>query len=120
MKYLLMIHVNPAAMDALSEVERRAIWDAHDEFAALLKESGELVAYAALADPINSQTVRVRDGVPAVTDGPYVEAKEFLGGYTLVDCESPERAAELAAMIPDARYTAVEVRPVMDYGGPEI
>ncbi len=120
MKYLLMIHVNPDALNALSEEERKAIFAAHDAFAELTKASGELVGFAALADPSQSQTVRVRGGVPAVTDGPYLEAKEFLAGYTVVDCETPERATELAAMIPDAKYTAVEVRPVMDSGGSEM
>jgi hypothetical protein len=120
MKYLLMIHVNPDALSALSEEERRAIFAAHDAFAELTKESGELVGFAALADPSQSKTVRVRDGVPAVTDGPYLEAKEFLAGYTVIDCETPQRAAELAALIPDAKYTAVEVRPVMDSGGSEM
>jgi hypothetical protein len=120
MKYLLMIHVNPAAMEALTEEERTAIFAAHDEFAALTRASGELVGYAALADPSNSLTVRVRDGVPAVSDGPYVESKEFLAGYTIVDCETVERAAELAAMIPDAKFTAVEVRPVMESSGIEM
>jgi hypothetical protein len=119
-KYLLMIHANPAAMASLSEQERRAIFAAHDAFVTHAKESGEFVGFAALADPANSQTVRVRDGVPAVTDGPYVEAKEFLAGYTVIDCETPQRAAELAAMIPDARYTAVEVRPVMRSSGIEM
>lgn len=120
MKYLLMIHVNPDAMGALTEEERNEIFAAHDHFASLTRESGELVGFAALADPSNTRTVRVRGGLPAVTDGPYVEAKEFLAGYAIVDCETPERAAELAAMIPDAQYTAVEVRPVMDSGGSEM
>lgn len=117
MKYLLMIHVNPTLMESLSEEERNAIFGAHDEFQALTGESGELVGFAALADPSNTKTVRVRDGVPAVTDGPYVEAKEFLAGYYVVDCETVERANELAGLIPDARYTAIEVRPVMNVGG---
>ncbi|HEX4705275.1 MAG TPA: YciI family protein [Pseudonocardiaceae bacterium] len=120
MKYLLMIHVNPAAFEALSEQERTAIFAAHDEFTALTRASGELVGYAALADPSNSRTVRVRDGVPAVSDGPYAEAKEFLAGFTIVDCETATRAAELAAMIPDAQFTAVEVRPVMESSGIEM
>jgi hypothetical protein len=119
MKYLLMIQVNPAALQALSEDERNAILAEHDAFAARIEKSGELVGFAALADPVNSRTVRVRDGVPAVTDGPYVEAKEFLAGYCVVDCESFDRAVELAAMIPDARYTGVEVRPVMHTSGTE-
>ncbi|TMR93018.1 YciI family protein [Nonomuraea basaltis] len=120
MKYLLMIHVNPAALEALSEEERNAMFAAHDSLTALTKESGELVGFAALADPANTTTVRVRDGVPAVTDGPYIEAKVFLAGYYVVDCETTERAAALAGMIPDARYTAVEVRPVMHAGGTEM
>src|SRR5215203_7222647 len=71
-------------------------------------------------DPSNSSTVRVRDGVPAVTDDPYVEAKDFLARYYVVECETAERAGELAAQIPDAQYTAIEVRPVMDGGGLEM
>jgi hypothetical protein len=58
--------------------------------------------------------------VPVVTDGPYLEAKEFLAGYYLVDCESRERAIELAAMIPDAAFNAMEVRPVMFTGSEDV
>jgi hypothetical protein len=119
-KYLLMIHMNPTIFETLSEAERNAVFSAHDAFQKPIRESGELVGFAALADPSNSTTVRVRGGVPAVTDGPYVEAKEFLAGYYAVDCESLERAIELAAQIPDARYTAVEVRPVMHEAGLEL
>jgi hypothetical protein len=119
-KYLLLIYMNPANFEALSEEERDEIFGAHDEFQAQTSESGELLGFVALADPSNSKTVRVRNGIPAVTDGPYVEAKEFLAGYYVVDCESVERANELAAQIPDARYTAIEVRPVMDAGGEEM
>ncbi len=119
-KYLLMIYMNPAIFETLSEEEQNAVFSAHDAFQAETKESGELVGFAALADPSNSTTVRVRDGVPAVTDGPYVEAKEFLAGYYVVECETLERAGELAAQIPDAHYTAIEVRPVMDAGGLEM
>ena len=120
MKYLLIIHLNPTLMESLSEDERNAIFGAHDEFQALTKDSGEFVGSAALADPSNTKTVKVRKGAPAVTDGPYVEAKEFLAGYYVVDCETVERATELAAMLPDARYTAIEVRPVMNAGGEEM
>src|SRR5258708_6296271 len=119
-KYLLMIHMNPTIWETLSEEEQRAVFGGHDGFQKTTKESGELVGFAALADPSNSTTVRVRGGVPVVTDGPYVEAKEFLAGYYIVDCESVERAKALAAQIPDARYTAVEVRPVMDAGGADL
>jgi len=119
-KYLLMIHVNPTILDALSEEDRVAIFAAHDALQGPIRESGELVGFAALAEPANTKTVRVRGGLPATTDGPYVEAKEFLAGFYIVDCESVERAAEIAAQIPDAAWTAVEVRPVMDESGLEM
>jgi hypothetical protein len=93
------------------------------QFEALLKEiteSGELIGGEALADPVNARTVRVRDGVPATTDGPFGEAKEQLAGYFVVDCESLERATEIAARFPDARFAAVEVRPIMDLSGQEM
>jgi hypothetical protein len=59
----------------------------------------------------------VRDDVPTVTDGPYVEAKEFLAGYYVVDTETRQRACDLAALIPDARLTAIEVRPLVNASG---
>src|SRR5258706_306757 len=115
-----MIYMNPEIFETLSEDERNAVMNAHDDFQKPIRESGELVGFAALGDPSSSSTVRVRDGVPAVTDGPYVEAKEFLAGYYVVDCESVGRAHELAAQIPDARLTAIEVRPVMEDSGLEM
>jgi hypothetical protein len=85
-----------------------------------LTESGELVGGEALADPSNTRTVRVRDGVPAITDGPFAEAKEHMGGYLIVECDTPERATEIAARWPNARFCAMEVRPVMDASGAEM
>jgi hypothetical protein len=93
------------------------------QFVRLLQEideSGELVATEALADPVNTKTVRARDGLPATTDGPYLEAKEQLAGYFVVDCDSPERATAIAARFPDALFGAVEVRPVMDMSRREL
>jgi hypothetical protein len=74
----------------------------------------------ALADPSNGKTVRVRNGLPAVTDGPFAEAKEQLAGYYVLDCESLERATEIVAHDPAARFWAVEVRPIMDTAGTEM
>ena len=120
MKYLLMIYMNPTLFESLGEDERNALMAGHDAFEPSLRESGELVGFAALADPSQSSTVTVRGGRTAVTDGPYVEAKEFLAGYYVVDCETLERAQELAAMIPDAGLTGIEVRPVMADSGLEM
>lgn len=120
MKFLLIMNINPAIMEALTEAERQEIMEGHGEFMTTISESGEMVSTAALADPSQSSVVRVRAGVPVVTDGPYLEAKEFLGGYYLIDVASRERALELAALIPDARFNGmgIEVRQVIFAGGP--
>ena len=122
MKYLLLMHVNPATMAALGEDERQQIASGHEQFMATIQQTGEMINTQALADPSKSAVVRVRDGVPVVTDGPYIEAKEFLGGFYMVEVENEQRAYELAAMIPDARFEGfgVEVRPVMFSAGLEM
>jgi hypothetical protein len=115
MKFLLIMNVNPAVLDALTEEERNEIGAGHAAFSDAIKKSGEMITTQALADPSQTAVVRVRGGQTVVTDGPFLEAKEYLGGFYLVDCESKERAIELAAMIPDAKIEGlgVEVRPVM-------
>ena len=115
MKYLLVLNINPDVLAALSEEEQQAIGSGHQKFMDTIKASGEFHSTVALQQPADSAVVRVRDGLPAVTDGPFVESKEFLGGYYLVDVASAERAYELAAMIPDAAIEGlgVEVRPVV-------
>ncbi|HEX4659594.1 MAG TPA: YciI family protein [Streptosporangiaceae bacterium] len=115
MKFLLIMNVNPAVLDALTEEERNEIGEGHGAFIDAIKKSGEMITTQALADPSQSAVVRVRAGQPVVTDGPFLEAKEYLGGFYLIDCESRERALQLAALIPDAKIEglAVEVRPVM-------
>lgn len=121
MKFMLIMHMNPQIWDSLTEDERNEVMKGHGEFIETIRASGEMLGTTALADPSGSAVVRVRDGVPAVTDGPYLEAKEYLGGYYLVDCENRERAFELAAMIPDARVNGlgIEVRPVVFAAGAE-
>jgi hypothetical protein len=120
MKFLLSMHLNPDLFNALTEEERNEIMTGHGAFIETITKSGELITTQALADPSQTAVVRVRGGQLAVTDGPYLEAKEFLGGFYLVDCDSRERAIELAAMIPDAKVDGmgIEVRPVMFSAGP--
>jgi len=130
-KYLVMIYANPENWEhpmflhnpdflALSQEERDEMVRQVDELREEITRSGEFVEGVALADPGLSRNLRGRDGVPVTTDGPYVESKEQLAGYFLLDCESPERAAEIAATLPDARFAGVEVRPVMDMSGEEM
>ncbi|RAG83293.1 hypothetical protein DN069_23170 [Streptacidiphilus pinicola] len=115
MKFLISLHINPAVLDALTDEEKAAIGEGHGRFIAALKESGELITTQALVDPSQAVVVSVRDGQPVVTDGPFLESKEFLGGFYLIDCENRERAIELAARIPDTAIEGlgVEVRQVM-------
>lgn len=119
MKYMLLIYSNPEAWQEMSQDLDRVMAEV-DEILRETRESGEWVGGEALADPVHTRTVRVRDGAPVVTDGPFLEAKEHLAGYCVFECDSPERAVELAARWPDARYTAVELRPVMHDGGDEM
>ncbi|GAA1973445.1 YciI family protein [Kitasatospora viridis] len=115
MKFVISLHINPAVLDALTDEEKAAIGAGHGAFIEELKASGELILTQALVDPSQAAVVTVRGGQPVVTDGPFLEAKEFLGGFYLIDCEDKERAIELAARIPDAAIQGlgVEVRQVM-------
>jgi hypothetical protein len=112
-KYMLLIYQNPESWRGLPDDERTAVMNEATAIMQELTESGEWVGGYGLADISQSKSVRVRDGLPAVTDGPYLEAKEHLAGYCLFDCETPERALEVAKRWPDARHWGVELRPLM-------
>lgn len=122
MKYLILMQVDPAVLEHLTPEQGQRIGDGHTAFMAATKASGEFIGTQALADPSQSVVIRARGGVPEVVDGPFAEAKEFLGGYYLLEVESQERAIELAKMIPDAEIDglALEIRPVMFSDGFEM
>ncbi|TMR35312.1 YciI family protein [Actinomadura geliboluensis] len=121
MKYMLLIYNRPGFVEELTEAEREALFGEVDAIMAELTESGEMVQGNALADATTAKTVRARDGQPAVTDGPFLEAKEHFAGYIMVDCESQERAVEIASRWPDVRYGGyMEVRAVMTEAGTEM
>ena len=123
MKYLIMVLSNPesaAALRRLSEEQGREFGGRHRALGEALAESGELVVSEGLDDQANAVRVRLRDGETMTTDGPFAEVKEQLAGFYLVECESLERAIELAARVPDAAFTDVEVRPVLDLRGMEM
>ena len=120
MKYILLIYQNTAAFQRLPAAEREAIMSEAGAIVDELSQTGEWVGGEGLADPSTAKAVQVRSGVPAVTDGPYLEAKEHLAGYCLFECESEQRALEIATRWPDARYWGVELRRLMDAGGLEM
>jgi hypothetical protein len=120
MQFVISMHINQAVLDALTDEEKEAIGAGHGKFIEALKNSGELITTQALADPSQAAVVSVRNGQPVVTDGPFLEAKEYVGGFYLIDCEDKERAIALAAQIPDCAIPGlgVEVRQVMFAAGP--
>jgi hypothetical protein len=120
-KYLLAMYMNPEVWDGLSEQDKDDVMTGHGEFIRRIRESGEMISTQALDAPAKSAVVRVKNGMPAITDGPFVESKEFLAGYYLVECASQERAYEVAAMIPDAKIDGlgIEVRPVVFFADSE-
>jgi hypothetical protein len=114
MRYMLLIHTNPANWATLNEAESNAMYAEYGAFTQRLVDSGEFVSGDPLQGPETATTVRVRDGARSTTDGPFVETKEHLAGYYVVECSSLDRALAIAAEIPDARFSGVEVRPLSE------
>jgi hypothetical protein len=112
-KYLLMIYGNQSTWDSWSESDYQAVIDGHTALQEELFTTGEFVTAEGLTTD-EARTVRVSGGVPAVTDGPFTEAKEVLAGYYLVECDSLDRATEIASRLPEAQWDPIEVRRVMD------
>jgi hypothetical protein len=111
-QYMLLIH-DQDVWDTLSEDEQNALYEEYSAFSRELRDQGRYVATHELEPKSTAATVRVRDGETLVTDGPFAETKEALGGYYLIEAESLDEATAWAAKIPTARYGVVEVRPVV-------
>jgi hypothetical protein len=111
-KFLALIYGEEGGWDALSDEERSRVYERYGAFAREGREAGVVVGGDELASTTTATTVRVRDGQTAVTDGPYAEVKEALGGYFILECASMDEALDWAARIPAVERGAVEVRPV--------
>lgn len=112
MKYALLIYNDPATFPA----DDAAADSVLAEYAAVTQamlDSGELAGGERLARVDSATSVRVRGGKTSVTDGPFAETKEHLGGFYLIDVPDLDRALELAAALPAARTSVVEIRPVI-------
>jgi hypothetical protein len=114
MKYLLTLQLDPALIEGMTEDEQNAAFVVgHEKFQKTLTESGEFIGTKALAFPADTVTVRVRDGVAKTSSGLFADTgSTFLCGYYLVDCASKERAIEVAALVPEAAFTGIEVREI--------
>ena len=117
MKYMLLLASDPAdepGPDSEAFGPYMGEWAAYSQ---ALAEAGAMVAGEALQGAETASHVRVRDGERIVTDGPFIESKEVLGGYYMLECPDLDTAIELAAMIPAAEYGSIEVRPIMEIPG---
>ena len=113
MKYLLNIYADERIWTESTPEQMAATMEAYGAFG---EEAGDrIVAGEGLQPTTTATTVRVRDGERLLSDGPFAETKEQLGGFYLVECDDLDQALALAARIPDAATGCVEVRPVMDY-----
>ncbi len=121
MKYLAMIYSDGTAWDSFSAEEREAAYARYRAFSDDARAAGVMAGGNELDATRNATTVRVRDADTLVTDGPYAEVKEALGGFFVLECDSMDEAIDWAGRIPGAEYGAVEVRPVYydpnEYGG---
>ena len=112
MKAMALIYGDASRWDAFSADEREAVYAKYRAFADETREAGLMVGGEELASPRDATTVRIRGDETLVTDGPYAEVKEALGGYFVLDVETLDEAVEYAAKIPGAEHGAVEVRPI--------
>ena len=123
MKYMILISHNPASQqvwESFTAAKRAEGWKYYASLNEDLNASSEMIISEALADPSLAKRVRVAEGQVMTTDGPFAEAKEHLAGFFLVDCESMDRAVEIAGQVPEAMFGLVEVRPVLQLGGADM
>jgi hypothetical protein len=116
MRYLCIVHVDPARMAQLSDIEGRELTRECIAYDDKIRSSGNLIASDALTVPETARIVRRRNGKVSITDGPFIETKEFLGGFLYVEAGDFDEAVELAANCPMARMGSIEVRPKLNMG----
>jgi hypothetical protein len=118
MKYMLLIYDNEQVWATLSASEQQRLFGDYMAFTDGIKASGHYIAGAPLQPIATATSVRIRNEKQLVTDGPFAETQEQLGGYYLVDARDLDEAIGLAARIPSVRLGTIEIRPVMEIGAP--
>jgi hypothetical protein len=114
MKYMLLIYQNEQSWKSLSEAERQQIYLEYRNLRGRLESRGQFVSGSELQPITTATTVRVRDGKELVTDGPFAETHEQLGGFILIEAENLDEATSIAAQIPSAKAGTVEIRPLAE------
>ncbi|HEX4423103.1 MAG TPA: YciI family protein [Kofleriaceae bacterium] len=113
MQYMLLIYDAEKLWTSMPEGERNSMHAEYGKFTNDIKASGHLRAGDALQPTHTATTVRVRDGKTSITDGPFAETREQLGGYYLIEAKDLDEATKIAARIPGAKIGSIEIRPVM-------
>ena len=114
-KYMLLIYDDEQAWEKLAETERHRILGEYMQFTQQIKSTGKYVMGAQLRQTLAATSVRIRNGKRVVTDGPFAETREQLGGYYVIDAKDLDEALDVAAEIPSARVGTVEIRPIVDF-----
>jgi len=117
MKYVVLMAAREGDWDAAGPEERQQVMDAHTAFHKAVAERARMLAGEALAESARARTLRHSEGRPVVTDGPYAEGVEQLGGFYLLEADSAETVLDLCGLLPSSY--AVEVRPVLELEGYE-
>ena len=112
MQYLLLIYANEKATAALDQATMSTMMNEYREFTQSIVQAGQFKGGDRLKPVSSATTVRIRDGKTLITDGPFAETREQLGGYYMVEAKNLDEATAIAARIPGARYGSIEVRPV--------
>ena len=115
MRYLCLIYENEKAWESFPPRQAEALMGEYFAFTDDIKSKGQLISGEALQPTQTATTVRVRNGKISTTDGPFVETKEQLGGYYLIEAQDLNEAIQVASRIPSARLGGIEIRPVVDF-----
>jgi hypothetical protein len=113
MQYICLIYGDEQSFQGMGDEDRNQVMADYMAFTESIGKSGNLVAGDALQPTTTATTVRVRNGETLVTDGPFAETKEQLGGYYVIDAKDADEALAIAARIPGAQHGSIEVRPVV-------
>jgi len=112
MRFLLLLRGDAAAEAAMTDADRRAMVEDHVAYAAMLRERGAYVYGDPLDRPETARVVHFDRPEPVVTDGPFLESKESLGGFYVIECDSADTAADLARQLPRSPGLVAELRPI--------
>jgi hypothetical protein len=114
MKYMCLIYYDEKNLDALSKKDFETLVDDALEYDEDLQQKGQSLARGALQSIQTATTIRIRDGKTSITDGPFVETKEQLGGIVVIEAADLNEAIQIASKLPPARLGGVEVRPIRE------